>query len=288
MSGTIKHRHQTVIASSGADVDKNEWNDSLVAAGGTEGQVMQRDSSQPDGWKFANVTTFAAMATRSVADGRQGLFVPTDGYSIGRDNGASFDTFGPVFPFAPVTDPGTWINQGTSTIASAKDAVTITGGATVSAANLVLRVQAHAAPKQYTAYVRGTLLSKTASGGHNGYGLAFVESGTSKIHFHGIYMNASGQLVSRVTRYTSATVFSSDYQILVLGNSFNWLRLEDNGVNMISSLSENGQDWVQIHTIARNNFFTTGPDQVGFAVSTENTTTPNFAPIMTVLSFKAV
>jgi hypothetical protein len=54
MAGSLSHRHQTAIASTGADVDKNEWNDTHVATGGVDGQFMQRDSLQADGWKWAD------------------------------------------------------------------------------------------------------------------------------------------------------------------------------------------------------------------------------------------
>jgi hypothetical protein len=51
--GTFKHRHQTLLPDAGADVDAPEWNDSHVVSGGTDGQVMTRDSTQPDGWGLA-------------------------------------------------------------------------------------------------------------------------------------------------------------------------------------------------------------------------------------------
>lgn len=54
MAGTIKHRFQ----SSGTDssdaslVRKTEWNDSLVVAGGSNSQLMQRDTGASDGWSL--------------------------------------------------------------------------------------------------------------------------------------------------------------------------------------------------------------------------------------------
>jgi hypothetical protein len=54
MSDTIKHRHQTAIAPTGADVDNNEWNDSHVFAGGIDGQVVTRNSGAADGWAWAS------------------------------------------------------------------------------------------------------------------------------------------------------------------------------------------------------------------------------------------
>lgn len=54
MADTIKHRKQTAITSVGADVDKNEWNDSHVMSGGVDGQIMTRNSGAADGWSWQN------------------------------------------------------------------------------------------------------------------------------------------------------------------------------------------------------------------------------------------
>jgi Collagen triple helix repeat (20 copies) len=50
---TIKHRHQSLLPNGTADIDVAEWNDSLVVAGGTDGDVLVRDAAAPDGWVFA-------------------------------------------------------------------------------------------------------------------------------------------------------------------------------------------------------------------------------------------
>lgn len=54
MATTIKHRKQSVLASAGYDVDVPQWNDSHVLDGGTNGQVLVRDTTQADGWKWGD------------------------------------------------------------------------------------------------------------------------------------------------------------------------------------------------------------------------------------------
>lgn len=77
MAGTIKHKHQTVIAPSGADVDRDEWNNSLAVAGGIDGQVMARDSGQTDGWKFIDFpTAFEGVRFHSDLGGSRQISVP--------------------------------------------------------------------------------------------------------------------------------------------------------------------------------------------------------------------
>jgi hypothetical protein len=56
MADTIKHRHQTAIAPTGADVDQAEWNDSHVMSGGTDGQAIIRNSAVADGWSWGSVS----------------------------------------------------------------------------------------------------------------------------------------------------------------------------------------------------------------------------------------
>lgn len=288
MSGSIKHRHQTVIVPSGADVDTNEWNDSHVLAGGSDGQAMIRDSSQADGWKLANVTTRGAFGSRAVADGKQGIYFPTDGYTMARDNGASFDPMGPMFQFTSPTDPGTSDNQGSSTISSGKDAIEIVGAAAASGANVFVRYAAHAAPFTLTAYMICNILTRTSSGGFNGFGLAFRESSTGRLSLFGTFADASGNMVLRAAKYTTSTSFSADYNPPNnprTGEVFRWYRIADDGINRISSVSVDGQNWQVIHTITRLDFLTTnGGDQQGLFISVENTTTPNWAPVVNVLS----
>lgn len=284
MAGSFKHRHQTAIATSGADVDANEWNDSLVMAGGSDGQFAQRDSSQPDGWRLANATTFATFASRAAADGKQGLHIPNDGFCIGRDNGASFDTFGPNFPFtAPSDGSFSWDNQGTSTLATTKDSLQLIGTAVANVQNLVCRYHtAPATPWTATWYLEGFAFNKG-----NSFGVLFRESSTGKIHvFDWLAVNASVSQL-RSTKYTNSTTFSADYQALNCNERPKFFQISDDGANRICCVSADGQNWIVVHTITRLDFLTVnGGDQYGFHVNTQNASTPNMNVALTVLSLK--
>lgn len=279
MAGSIKHRHQSAIAPTGADVDRDEWNDSLVAAGGTNGQFMQRDSSQTDGWKFASALTRGTFAARAAADGKQGLYLPSDGYTIGQDTGAAFATFGPNFPFTSPTDPGSWVNQGSSSISSIKDSLIFTGAATGNAENIVARVGAYpATPWTLTMYFLSVSFGK-----NNSVGMCFREAGTGKIVTFEWFQSVNSFASLRTSKYTSATVKSADYQTFAHMTPPRWMRIADDGVNRVSSISDDGQNWVTFHSVTRTDFFTTAPDQYGIMMNTQNSATPNLAPVMTVL-----
>jgi hypothetical protein len=55
MAGKWKHRFVSAVADEGSatEVGPVEWNDSLVASEGVNGEVATRDSGEADGWKWA-------------------------------------------------------------------------------------------------------------------------------------------------------------------------------------------------------------------------------------------
>ncbi len=74
MAGTIKHKFASAVPDEGVstEVGPDEWNDSLVVAGGSDGQAMVRRTSATDGWEtlylgvpiaFSNVTQAANSGT---------------------------------------------------------------------------------------------------------------------------------------------------------------------------------------------------------------------------------
>lgn len=74
MAGTIKHKFASPVPDEGVstEVGPDEWNDSLVVAGGSDGQAMVRRTSATDGWEtlylgvplvFSNMTQAANSGT---------------------------------------------------------------------------------------------------------------------------------------------------------------------------------------------------------------------------------
>ena len=54
MAGTISHRFESPVADAGdpTEVGPDEWNDSLVVAGGNDGDAMVRRTAETDGWRL--------------------------------------------------------------------------------------------------------------------------------------------------------------------------------------------------------------------------------------------
>jgi WD40 repeat protein len=176
-----------------------------------------------------------------------------------------------------------WVNQGSSTLATTNGVLTLVGAATgAGAANIVARVKtAPSTPYTITAYVLPCMSHKA----FNGYGLCFRQSSDGKLHLFDVVGGDLGltTLGLRSAKFTNATTFSADYQLARTCEQYRWLRIADNGTNRLCSISSDGINWLQIHSIGRTDFLTA--DQVGFCVATENAATPNVAPILTIVSW---
>jgi hypothetical protein len=226
----------------------------------------------------------AAYASRPASDNAGDLFLPTDGFYLERDaagSPGSWAPWGPIFPFtAPISGDFSWVNQGSSSVVTTFGGVALVGAATGIGANIVARVKsAPTPPYVITAVLHANLFAKA----FQSVGLCFRQSSDGKLHvFHMIFGSAFA-MVS--VKYTSPTAFSADYtNVNVLPDRLLFLRIADNNTNRICSVSGDGQNWVTFHTVTRTDFLTA--NQVGFCVSTENSATPNFAPILTLLSWK--
>lgn len=183
----------------------------------------------------------------------------------------------------PVNADYSWVNQGSSAIRDDTDSVVLTGAATGSGGNLVLRVKtAPATPWVMTAYILPCLINKP----FHGYGLYFRDSGTGLIHAHHVIATGTTTEVPRLTasKWNSATGLNSHYQTLFVPFMPRWMRISDDGTNRKSYLSADGVDWLEVHSIGRTDFLTA--NQCGFGISTENTATPNSAPIIRMASIK--
>ncbi|XEG74012.1 DUF2793 domain-containing protein [Pseudomonas sp. abacavir_1] len=200
------------------------------------------------------------------------------------DSGAAWLPWGPIAKLTkPPTSGWSWVNQGSSAIASSDFDQVLTGGAAGSGANLVARVRsAPATPYTITVFVQALMAQKA----FQSYGLCFRNGTSGALHVFDVIASDLGltTVSIRSTKFNSATSFNADYTTMKLPQKVNWMRISDNGTSRICSISEDGVNWLAIHTIGRTDFITA--DQVGFLVGVENSGTPNLAPILRVLSWE--
>ncbi len=100
-------------------------------------------------------------------------------------------------------------------------------------------------------------------------GLVFRESSTGKLWTAGFYGNGLVQ----ATRYTNDTTFSATvagfFTALNMAGHWNWLRITDDGVNLIFAMSQNGVNYKQVSSEGRTVFMAGGPNQVGLCANVD-------------------
>jgi len=172
-----------------------------------------------------------------------------------------------VSPFThPVDGEFSWINQGGASVDDTYGGVCLTAPAALPI-NLRLRVKtAPATPYVITAAVLSMFIGDAGAAGGTYGGLCWRESGSGKIVGF-VYFGLNANLY--VTKYTDPNTFSAVYvqQEWATRESFIFLRIADDGVDRTCAISENGQDWIEFHSVGRTDFLTA--DQVGFFGATQ-------------------
>ena len=218
-----------------------------------------------------DLAAYDVYASRPAAGTPGRIFLPTDGLFIERDNGSSWDKFGPIWPMTPpvAADFGTWVNQGSATIVDNKGAIFLGSGPATSGENLRCRVKAYPA----VSFTVEMAFLPNAWGYSNYYGccgLCIRDSGGGKIVCYGAG-GTSSSLEARGDNYNSATAVSG----VVTGWPSNrhcydspliFLKYTDNlTTTRTISFSHDGINWTQMLSVSRTDFLT--PNQIGIFVN---------------------
>lgn len=238
-----------------------------------------------------NTGAFSARPAAAI-NGR--LYMPNDGQTIDRDTGAAWEPWGPIYPLTKPDDTGfAWLNQGTSTLTDDKNGLFLLGAGSGNALNMAGRVKtAPATPYTVTALLQ---LGAIRKNGHQA-GLWFRQAGagTGQNRIYAFFMAPTiidvsdpgwGLFIGELSSPTGA--FGS----FLLSNcaidpALGWMRMTDNGTNLLFYVSSDGFNWTLVGTISRTSYMLQGPDQYGFFVNTQNNVTPNLDSTMMVRSLK--
>jgi hypothetical protein len=228
--------------------------------------------------------TWAALpATCTTSD----LYYVTDSFYTARCSATNtWSAFVPAGGTGLVTVPPSagwsWDNQGSSTIDAAHGFQHLFGPRTTAVALSARYRTAPGTPYTITILLRADVrgLDSTSTSLINaGFMSIFRQSTTGKIIAWG-YIGDSNGSNFLTNKWTTSTSISGNYTALSSTNpvatgypyqSFTWLRMADDGVNLTWSFSLDGQYFQQFDQRARGDFMTlsggvTGPDQIGFAV----------------------
>lgn len=160
-----------------------------------------------------------------------------------------------------------WFNQGSSVSHQTYGPIYLQAYLNDGGANLRgMRKAAPSTPYTVTALIDVT----TVTAGGNESGILFYEASSGRfIHFsRGYWQDQDKFLVGYWANV--ATLSSTPLNEVFFWSYPTWLRIEDDGANLEFSYSVNGQDWTVVYSAARNAWFTTGPDYIGFAYNNGN------------------
>jgi hypothetical protein len=198
------------------------------------------------------------------------LYLPTDGMTIDRDDGAMWSPWGPIFPFTPpVLTDFAWVNQGTATATQEKGGIflKVTNGGSELHSNL--KKSAPATP--YTISIAFLLYGPPGGSDYGEVGLCFRQSADGITHVLRVDIY-NGTLSLCSTKHNNvgggvAHYHSVNANPLALGPVI-WLRIADDGTNRICSSSFDGQHWATFHSVGRTDYLTA--DEVGFFIGGNN------------------
>ena len=230
-----------------------------------------------------NGTRAARPASDADLEGRL-YFTTSPGWYLFQDDGSSWDVgWGPIFELTEPDESGlSWINQGTASTSTTDGGVYLTTPAPGGAGeNVRLRVQdvSFVDPtSDYTVTAAFTPLLFPSD--QTSAGLIFRESGTGEFIFFRVMFDTTsgiskGDLLLSVDKYDNATTFNSNYKVLsasYIKSPTIWLKMEDDTTDLIWSFSNDGKNFHTFDTQTRTDFMAGGPDQIGYAVNSNNTT----------------
>jgi hypothetical protein len=177
---------------------------------------------------------------------------------------------GPSYILTPPVDSQfAWINQGGSTVASGDYGISLV--APLGAGdNFRIREKAPAFSPPYTLTIglRGLRPDLNFAG----VGVGWRQSSDGKLVVANYNFGAVASLSNiQVAKYTNVTTFSASYitQAINLGSEF-WMKIQDNNVNRIVSVSLDGTNFLQIHSVVRNDFLV--GDRIFFFANPNNGT----------------
>lgn len=211
------------------------------------------------------------------------------GWSWYRDNGTEWAKWGHFNEFnEPDQTTFAWVNQSSATVSTTYGPTVLVAPAPGGAGdNVNLRVQA-APATPYSLIVGFVPLIDPVN--QTSCGVVFRESSTGKFIYFNLMFDTSSTIaksdvVFNVSDYTNPTTLMSNYVVLSAGflkGSIIWFKMADDGVDLTWSYSNDGQNYIVAATRSRTNFLASGPNQVGFAINSNNT---SGATGMTLLSW---
>jgi len=231
-----------------------------TASAGTTEKVTLGQVSTLEKTTIIPVTTLKGTYLAAPSASQAGrLYFPTNDAVVLRDTGAAWERWGTVWNFiAPDNSTFSWVNQGSSTVAQVGSTVKLIGQINSEAHLRVL--SAPSTPYTLTAAMRVTGYRQNTYR----FGILVRDSGTGKFSTVGVNWNAIGSANYWVwSDWGSTTTFAVQTGLECQLPEILWLRVRDNGTNLIWSYSVDGINFIVAFSSTRT-FYMATPNQLGF------------------------
>ena len=209
----------------------------------------------------------SAYASKLTSEKQGRLFLPSDGYTLERDDGSNWKPWGPIFPFTPPVDGSySWVNQGSASVITTKGSIFLSAPV-ASGENIRIRDKSiPSAPYTITA----AFIPCLSVGPYPMCGIGLRNSTSGKIVFFQMYCN-NAHLFLGIRRYDSPTAFNSDTYIVTASwiSGLVFLRIVDDNTNRKFYYSKDGQNFVLFYSESRTLYIT--PDKLFFGVNSLGT-----------------
>jgi len=161
-----------------------------------------------------------------------------------------------ITPTAAGTGLSNWLNQGSSTVADSAVGISINAPSSGTSPNISGRYVA----VPTTPYTIKALIAATRnSSNFSGVGIGWYD-GTNKLHVVSYTTNNGGAARIEVNKWNSPTSWSAN-DFVSQSNSFSqpiWLQIKDDGTNVSFAFSQDGSNFLQVHSVAKSSGFLGG------------------------------
>lgn len=215
----------------------------------------------------AQLGAYSSVST-AVKDGRL-VFTNNSPYLL-KDKGSSMLHSGPLWKLKKPNDGDfVWANQSPATVTVTNGGILLATGANASLNINIRKKNAPATPYS----VKMLAYPRLNCANYNLAGICFRESATGKMSsIEWVYSSGAVLQFDNWNSTSSQAGGTTSYYTRYMGQDINWLGLSNDGTNITHSFSLDGFNFYPFKTVAKNSFFTTGPDEIGFMVASFNGT----------------
>lgn len=238
---------------------------------GQEGTTAASHSNLANVFGILTVASWDAMredneflgtySTRPSAELKGRIARYTDALVVERDNGGSWDSYGPIWNLVPPDlSQFSWVNQDGGSVVQQGAAIYLSGP--VSGADSV-RCQVKSVPGSTPYSVEFAFTTNFQALPTNHFGFVLRESGSGKLVTFSIQFNSLWIL--GIYKFNSVVSFNSQY----LGiqphiRDVYWMKFRDDGATRNFYISGDGVNWALVNSHGNTNFLTA--DQWGFYI----------------------